>query len=293
MIEVNALLFTLLTEAVALLSIILIIMLFLMIKRKNRDRAAAKKLVGHIKSTAEHRLEVIKTHLKNSKGLDADELHSESKKIDRKEKDFFSQIVRLYVKKEAALLQNLDESLDSLLNEYRNLNDVAENSATDGSDLSQQVEQLIQEKQKLELELSITKHTMSGMMSEFNNMFNGGNGGGEAEQTKQIQQALTDAEGEPTAPRSISELNDLDDDIAFETEAEKAISQETAVEEINETATEQKSDSQNVADDDLVNKQQQSSDQSDIDDIFGDIVNADDVDDLLDGIDLSEDIETK
>lgn len=296
MVEISALTFTLLSEGVVVLSLILIIMIVMIVKRKSRDRAAAKMLIEHIKSTADQRIEAIKMFLQNKAGLESDELHAETKKIDRKEKDFFTHIVRLYIKKDVSLLQKMDESFDQVLDEYRSKGEDQKggNSDAQNDENAAQIEQLIEEKEKLEMELSITKQTMSGMMSEFNNMFNGGNGGGDSEQAKQLQEALTNEAGDPTAPRSISEMNNEDDDIAFE---EATLDEETLeddnvnLEEMNVNEQQEVAQTEETANSEETEK---TVSQSDIDDdIFGDIVSTEDVDDLLDGIDLSEDIDNK
>jgi len=316
MIEVSALLFTLLAEGTAVLSLILIIWIVLTIRKKSKDKAAAKELVGSIKQHSEDRLEAIESFIKGSAGLEADELQLAVKKLDRSEKDFFTQLVRLYLKRDANILSTMDEQLDKVIADYKSFAGQGEQvSSEEGeADASDKIATLEKEKTVLAEELAITKATMANMMSEFNTMFNGG------DQTIQSsKEALK------------SQMSEVEDDVAIVEEAptEEVVTEEAAVEEIAEPVEEPEQapevESETASADDIddilfaANEPEEapkasepdmdddiffSNDAppaeasapqsiSESDDNFGDIVSSDDVDDLLDGIDLSKEIDVK
>jgi len=287
MIEVSALLFTLLAEGTGLLSLILIIWIVLTIRKKSKDKAAATQLVKHIKEQANERFESIKTFLSHSSGLEAEELLIETKKIDRLEKDFFTQLVRLYLKRDADILAKMDEQLDKVITAYKAT--VAEGGGTSkqgDEEILHKVETLEKEKHTLSEELRITKSTMGNMMTEFNTMFNGGN---ETVQTSKEALQSTVAE--------VKEQEIVDDDIALE-ESIPDVMDESPEAKVTESEVSETVDAE-VSNDDIDDIFSQGTDveasppmpMSESDDDFGSIVTTDDVDDLLDGIDLSKEID--
>lgn len=317
MIEVSALLFTLLAEGAAVLSLILIIWIVLTIRKKSKDKAAAKELVGSIKQHSEDRLEAIESFIKGSAGLEADELQLAVKKLDRSEKDFFTQLVRLYLKRDANILSTMDEQLDKVIADYKSFVGQGEQvSSEEGeADAGDKIATLEKEKTVLAEELAITKATMANMMSEFNTMFYGG------DQTIQTsKEALK------------SQMSEVKDDVAIVEKAptEEVATEEVAVEEIAEPVEELEQapevESETASADDIddilfaANEPKEEAPKatapdmdddiffsnddppaeasapqsiSESDDNFGDIVSSDDVDDLLDGIDLSKEIDVK
>ncbi len=318
MIEVNALLFTLLAEGAGLLSLILIIWIVLSVRKKGKDKAAAQALVKSIKANSDDRLAAIKTFLIQSAGLEGEELQLDVKKLDRLEKDFFTQLVRLYIKKDGDILSGIDKQFDKVISAYKShmSNTAVEDTKTDDENVGK-IESLQKEKEALKIELQITKATMGNMMTEFNTMFNGGN---ETVQTSKeaLQSSMTQVEDVPedtgdsavvaeaivetqdevpaaavesSAPEATVNENDIDD-ILFEQEA--AAEPEAIETQADTPATIDSSGMEDVffsTDDEPEPSAPTSIKESDED--FGEIVSSDDVDDLLDGIDLSKEIDMK
>jgi len=302
MIEVNALLFTLLAEGTGLLSIILIIWIVLSIRKKAKDKAAAKTLIAQIKKQSVERLNAIKTFLSTT-GLEGDELQIEVKKIDRLEKDFFTQLVRLYLKREAAILSSIDKPFDLVIASYKEK--VSEQSNTDAVEEDQNlvvIKVLEKEKEALNLELEITKTTMGNMMTEFNTMFAGGN---ETVQTSKeaLQSTMAEVESDDVdveeeidvhvedsvAEENVDDVSESDIDDIFNTQ--EAAVPAARIEEPSKAVDEDEMDdifSAVNVDETMAPKPLSESDED-----FGSIVSSDDVDDLLDGIDLSQEIDMK
>ncbi len=264
MVQVSALVFTLLAEGTAVLSIILIVWIVLTIRKKGKDKAAAKKLVKHIKKQANDRTEGIKSFL-SSVGHEGEELLINAKKIDRLERDFFTQLVRLYIKRDAEVLESIDELFDRVLIGYKTAvpEQLGRSSETEEKDQAK-IDSLTQEKEALILELQITKTTMGNMMKEFNTVFNGGNATNQTDKealpSSMPNKAVFEDEDEINIVDGVSEPIDIDEIVA-EIEAHDD-ADASAAKPISE-----------------------------IDDDFGSIVSSDDVDDLLDGIDLSKEID--
>ncbi len=320
MIEVNALLFTLLAEATVLLSIILIVWIVITIRKKGKDKAAAKALVDSIKLHSGDRLDSITSILSSVSDLEGDGLLKASKRIDRLEKELFTQIVRLHLKRDNTILAVMDEYFDKVIAGYKENISVTASSASDTAvdeGAQDKIDGLEKEKESLIVELKITKATMGNMMAEFNTVFNGGN-----ETIKTSKDALQSTmavanEGQPqsvseptvseTAVESVKEDSPTDDvetatapepiddsgmeDVFLSADAEED-SKETAVTDADAPKPIDESGMEDVlfsVDDEPSSPKKSSK----ADDDFGSIVSTDDVDDLLAGIDLSEEIDVK
>lgn len=273
MIEVSALLFTLLAEGTGLLSIILIIWIVVSVRKKGKDKAAATKLVSNIKKQADVRLDSINSFLSTSTSQEPEEIQLSAKKIDRLEKDFFTQLIRLYIKRDGDILSTMDEQLDKVTTAYKDaVSDSNSASNQDSEEIINKVETLEKENLALVDELKITKVTMGNMMSEFNTMFNGGN------ETAQTSKEALQSSVAQVEEQNQNEADSLDDDIAIKESSDNDIAIEDIDDEIffagasNNDAIEPKP-------------------KSDSEDDFGSIVTSDDVDDILEGIDLSKEID--
>lgn len=304
MIEVSALLFTLLAEGTGLLSLILIIWIVIAVRKKSKDKAAATELVSSIKKQADDRKASIKAFLIDAAHLEAEELQLGVKKIDRLEKDFFSQLVKLYLKRDGEILSNMDEQLDQVITAYKESvsTESESHSGQLNEEITQKLETLENEKIALEEELKITKSTMGNMMTEFNTMFNGGN---ETVQTSKeaLQSTIEQAEEENVLASTedvvalvddevlsdvIEDEEDIQDSIAEETPDKEGPVEDAPVEE--EVAVEDMDDDIFFSQDNNVASAPTSISESEDD--FGSIVTTEDVDDILDGIDLSKEIDT-
>jgi len=272
----------------------------LSIRKKGKDKLAAKALIAQIKKQSDERLNAIKTFLLTT-GLEGDELQIDVKKIDRLEKDFFTQLVRLYLKRDGTILSNIDTAFDLVITSYKEK--VSEQSGTNDTAEEDQnlvlIKTLEKEKEALNIELQITKTTMSNMMLEFNTMFNGGN---ETIQTSKesLQSSMAKVENNDNAAEEEIEVQVEDnvsseniDDVS-ESDIDDIFNAQEITAPVEETSTavdDKEMDdifSANNAGEDMAPKPLSESDED-----FGSIVSSDDVDDLLDGIDLSEEIDMK
>ena len=178
MIEVNAALFILLIESLAVVSIVLVLILVLAMRKRRRKQAAIAQLVSQIKKQSELRTQETGSFLQEIYQLEDKELAKAVKTIDKSEKQLFQKLVDSYLHLDPELIVTIDAAVAGMVDAYKELKPKApeiDNSADDEREaLLKQVQQLEESNEKLKEELSITKSTMSNMISEFGNMFGGG-----------------------------------------------------------------------------------------------------------------------
>ncbi len=184
MIEVSTVLFSLLVEGFVALLIVISVSLFLLYKRKNKDTGAVKKLVDQIKQQSKIRLEKTGSFLSEKYRFEGNELEKAVKAIDKAEKKFMQKMINVYLKRDTHGLISMDACVAELIETYKELSPVmpdaemlAEMAAeiNDQSEgLTEEIENLKELNEKLTNELGITKETMGNMIAEFGNMFGGG-----------------------------------------------------------------------------------------------------------------------
>jgi len=207
----------------------------------------------------------------------------------------------MYIKREAHELEVMDASMAELIETYKELtptlgNDeiVAETAEEQPGELQLEVDGLRESNQKLTEELAITKKTMGNMIAEFGNMFGGGQDNSleteevlekvsvvpdEDEEELVIAEA-TDQEIPQISPEELAEPEPVEaepqvppagDVATAQSGVEESVQQ--AVEEIPESAK------RSVTDADSSKNKEES------------LIDFDEgIDELMDGIDLSEDV---
>ena len=289
MIEVSTILFTLLIEGFVILLIILLVWSFLAFKRNSRDKKAAFTLVEHIKDQSETRLQHTGSFLNEKYRFEGDELKNAVEAIDKSEKKFIQNIINVYLKRDADGLISMDASMADLIDTYKSLSPIMPDAETmaaleGGENHTAELEQLRETNARLSEELSITKETMGNMIAEFGNMFGGG---AEHELAKhEVLEKVGDTK------------NNVEDDNSADTAKESPAKEDSSVEitaednnpQQQDSATDNANASENVAietvDADSEPEQEASAAEKQPQ---GQIVTDEDIDDLLDGIDLSED----
>ena len=178
MIEVNAVVFLLLNEALFLIVIVCAVVVFFVLKKRKRKRKAIIQLVSQIKKQSELRLKETGSFLQDIYQLDEQELEKAVKSIDKSEKQFFQKLIDSYLTDDPDLISSMDGSVAGLIDTYKELKPKKEEIDTSVGDendaLLKQIQVLEESNEKLKEELGITKTTMSNMIAEFGNMFGGG-----------------------------------------------------------------------------------------------------------------------
>lgn len=178
MIEINAAVFILVVEALAILSALIIILMGISIRKKRRKNRAIAQLVVQIRKQSEVRTQETGSFLQDIYQLEDSDLKKTVETIDKSEKLFFQKLIESYQSADPELITAMDASIAELIDVYKELKPKEltpdESSKEEIEKLHQEVEKLGGEKDRLKEELTITKTTMGNMISEFGSMFGGG-----------------------------------------------------------------------------------------------------------------------
>lgn len=178
MIEVNAALFILLIEFLVGACVVLLLVMFVSVRRKKRMRRAISQLIDQIKKQSEVRTGETGSFLQEIYQLEGDDLKKAVDLIDKGEKHLFQKLIKGYLTEDADIITSIDASVAELIDIYKNLKSKVEQvevmPETERDSLRRQIEELRDSNDKLTDELGITKTTMGNMITEFGNMFGGG-----------------------------------------------------------------------------------------------------------------------
>lgn len=303
MIEVSTLTFTLISEGLVVALIAIILIMVLKIRRGNKDKKAAKVIVDQIKEGSDERQKGIQAYIQNTAKIEGDELLLASKSLDRKEKDFFTKIIRSFIRRDSQLFESLFTEFTQLIEAYTS--HLATN-ANQNNETQEESADLSQQYKDLQEELTITKTTLEKIMAEYGHLVKQ-DGSSESEvPSESVANAQTVEEDD-----EIAVSNDEEDDTDIEkTEIVEQdlepmpdqINQDIST-DIDDLLTDDEIEVSDIdipaAEDDVffgpdetVTEQAEELKQPPKKD-FGNIVSTDDVDDILEGIDLSEDIDEK
>lgn len=175
--DMNALTMILLAEASVILLVALIVVLWKQIKSKNTERKALEQLVSQVKEQSQTRAEETGSFLQDLYDLSDSELSVAVTTIDKQERQFFQKLVDVLGRSDASQITSLDASVAELVDTYKSLKPKpieAAAKAGEADNDEDDLEALRAENASLAEELKITRETMSGMISEFGNMFGGG-----------------------------------------------------------------------------------------------------------------------
>ena len=206
MTEIPTWLLIVLVETLALLALILGIWIFLSIRRRRSTRKAVDDLVEQIRKQSRLRLEETGSFLEEKYRFEGDELQKAVEQVDKAEKLFFQRVLNLYLKRDDERIKSLDAWVAELIGVYKSLSPVmpaAGESAVD-ENTQKKMDELERSRQALEEELKITKTTMSNMIAEFGNMFGGGKDN-ELEQSEVVEKVVNPDEVDPERVTEILE----------------------------------------------------------------------------------------
>jgi len=183
-IQISTVAFSLLVELLILLSVVLGVWFFQSLKRSRQDRAAAAKVVEQVRHQSDLRVQETGSFLEQKYQFEGDELKKAVQSIDRAEKKFIQKVMNMYLKRLPHELEALDASMAELIDAYKDLTPASiavsevvteeEPDASEAEAMAAEVETLRESNARLNEELAITKQTMGNMIAEFGNMFGGG-----------------------------------------------------------------------------------------------------------------------
>ncbi|MCP4076550.1 MAG: hypothetical protein GY744_10225 [Gammaproteobacteria bacterium] len=191
MIEVSIVLFSLLVEGLVILLTVISVYVFILNKRKNKDREAIKKLVEQIKNQSDIRMQKTGSFLSEKYNFEGNDLDKAVKNIDKAEKKFMQKLINVYHKRDADGLVGMGACVAELIETYKGLSpaiadaDADADADTDAdtdteldladdeqSEVAQEeIALLLEQNKRLTEELSIYKEIMGNIISEFGNKF--------------------------------------------------------------------------------------------------------------------------
>ncbi|MCP4186239.1 MAG: hypothetical protein GY763_01410 [Gammaproteobacteria bacterium] len=178
MIEIDAAIFILLIEVLAILLVALALVIVLGIRRKRKKYQGVVQLVAQIKKQSEVRTQETGSFLQEIYQLEDDELKKAVSTIDKSEKNLFQKLIECFLTDSPELISKMDAVIAGLIDTYKELKPkeqiIEMGSEENEKLLNDEIEKLKGQNDRLEEELRITKETMGNMIGEFGNMFGGG-----------------------------------------------------------------------------------------------------------------------
>ncbi len=178
MIEVHSLVAVFAVEALAALFLLVVVFTFFMSRRKNKERSAAKDLVNKLKNNETSRKESLGVRLSESCELAPSTLDNVIAEIDGQEKNLYQQIVKMFLGRDAALLAEIDKSVQALSDPFcKLLAEIASAEKVDSAMSSaietanSEIQRLRGESERLSEQLSMAMQTMDEVSSEYSKMF--------------------------------------------------------------------------------------------------------------------------
>lgn len=178
MIEVNSLVAVFVVEGLAALFLLVVITVFFMTSKKSKERSAVKGLVHKLKDGESSRKENLSARLSESCVLDESTIDFTIAEVDSHEKILYQQIMKMFLGRDAALLLEIDKSVQALSEPFCQLLaqvaiiekvDPTMSAAIETANV--EIKRLRGESERLTEQLSMAMQTMDEVSSEYSKMF--------------------------------------------------------------------------------------------------------------------------
>ena len=206
MIELNAILAVLMAEALICLVVLVLSYFIVNANKKTKQHLAADKLIKKIKKTTLERSENLADLVAEHCVIEPEVQQQLLEDINTQERTLYQQIIRLFLGRDAALLNKIDSSIRGLSEPYCKMletsanNDTAGVSATELNTANQKAIQLQEENTRLSEQLHTALATMDEISSEYTRIFNGTKSETELQNScKKMLQTYRDAESQVKA----------------------------------------------------------------------------------------------
>ncbi len=206
MLEFSPLTVMLVGEVLAALVAALAALSWLGMRRRRRDRLAAMRLAALVRDRDPQRAADLRTLLEKSYQYQGERLDQTLAQLIRTEKLLYQKILNVYIKRDAANLEVLNEPVDALVGGYWKLDlpqGAGSESAKNPPGMDDLIDKLLTENEALKVELKITSETLTRMLSDYSNMFDKPDG--EADQVD-----LGEPPQPAPAPAADEEIQELD-----------------------------------------------------------------------------------
>ena len=167
------------TETSVMLLIILGVVVFIHFRKNKHDKQRAMVLVNKLKDSEAERRKNLELVMQETYGVEGDELEEQVNELIQTEKRLYSKILKMYMGRDRETIKTIDKDVRKIIDAYRGL--VEQPGGEEGDEkaaglliLRNENEALRLAKAQLEADLAAAMETMENMMSEYANMYEGG-----------------------------------------------------------------------------------------------------------------------
>ena len=203
------------SEIGILLVLVAFVVVFLMLRRKNRENYLARHFVEKLKQEEVTRKQSLMDILQKVHEMDANLATKTAEAMLGCEKQIYNRVLRLFLGKDRESLPQLQKDVENMATAYRKLVDTAQHTTIVERDdnpkmhaqLRAQIKQITAERDKVQKDLDEAMISMENMLKEYTQMYSGG---GKKEGVKHIENELTQLKQK--IEKNLVEVNDDEDD---------------------------------------------------------------------------------
>lgn len=203
------------SEIGILLVLVAFVVVFLMLRRKNRENVLARHFVEKLKQDEVTRKQNLMTILQKVHEMDANLATKTAEAMLGCEKQIYNRVLRMFLGKDRESLPQLQKDVENMATAYRKLVDTAQNTTVVEhnenpkmhAQLRAQIKQITAERDKVQKDLDEAMISMENMLKEYTQMYSGG---GKKEGVKHIENELTQLKQK--IEKNLVEVNDDEDD---------------------------------------------------------------------------------
>jgi hypothetical protein len=186
-------------ELLLALAIVFAVFLWRVSARRKRQRSAAERLVGKLRSSKNDRLQRVRATLSEKYGLEGEALEEKAQRLVSLEKSLFARFLRAFLGRDDEGVAVLDESVDALVGAYAELvpAGTTEADAAQAQSLQEANAELTAERDRLQEELRQAHESMDAMAREYVSVYRGA-GGAKLKGAAAVETAEGDS-GEPVS----------------------------------------------------------------------------------------------
>ena len=191
--EVITGLMVVLSQASVVLVLIAVVVVFLAIRRKQKDNSLCKKFIEILKHREGPRKDTLVEALQKVHQMDDEQAAQTAKSMLDSEKKIYNQVLKLFMGHDRAALGEIQKNVESMANGYRTLIVTAEGVEQGGNpelvtELRASKKKIIAERDKIQEDLNEAMGSMENMLKEYTLMYSGG--GAKKEGLKHIENEL-------------------------------------------------------------------------------------------------------
>ncbi|CAD6881203.1 hypothetical protein [Methylomonas albis] len=186
-------------EALAFLTLLVIVLFFISRNRRGREMADIDRFITELEEQAIVKNRWLEQFLEENCGLEAAEIEPLLQEVNASERALFEGVIRLFLKRELALLSEIEQRVGRLTEPYQNLlanrGAIAPAATTQESPQASQLAGMERINQQLVRQLDNAMKTIDEMSAEYTRVFSGNQTALELENSsKKMLQIFYDAE---------------------------------------------------------------------------------------------------